>query len=111
MSIVSKNYTISKFSAKLLSRLFFLLLLFSFAPRVMGEDTLHPFQTLYFYMTHKWAVIFPGILFLSFVVLFVLVAKNKYRMVDMNWMLSLNAALLIGYLLVLYIRLYPVIFS
>ncbi|WP_353185043.1 hypothetical protein [Parapedobacter lycopersici] len=111
MTISSKNHTISKFVAKLLVRLFILLLLFAFAPFILKEQTQGSLAQTFFYIDNKWAFIFPGLLFLSFIALLVLTLRHQYRLVDLNWMLSLNAALLIGYVVMLYIRIYPVIFG
>lgn len=111
MTISSKNHTISKFTAKLLVRLFILLLLFAFAPFLLEDQTRGSLAQTYFYMSNKWAFIFPGLLFLSFLVLLVLTLRHKYQLVDLNWMLSLNTALLIGYVVLLYVRIYPIIFG
>ena len=111
MTISSKNHTISKFIAKLLVRLFILLLLFAFAPFILEDQTRVSITQTYVYLDNKWAFIFPGILFLSFIVLLVLTLRHKYQVVDLNWMLSLNAAMLIGYVTLLYIRIYPIIFG
>ena len=111
MTILPKNHTISKFAAKLLIRLFILLLLFAFAPVVLEQETTRSFSDTFFYIENKWALIFPGLLFLSFLVLLILVLRNKYQKTDLNWMLSLNAVLLIIYVTMVYVRLYPVIFG
>ncbi len=110
MTIPSKNHTISKFIAKLLTRLFILLLLFAFAPFVLEKESTVSLGETFLYITNKWAFIFPGILFLSFLTLLVITLRSKYRHTDINWMLSLNAALLAAYLIMLYVRLYPIIF-
>lgn len=111
MTISSKNHTISKFTAKLLVRLFIILLLLAFAPFILKRQTGGSLAQTYFYIENKWAFIFPGILFLSFIILLVLTLRQKYQAIDLNWMLSLNTALLIGYVVLLYIRIYPIIFS
>jgi hypothetical protein len=101
----------SKFVAKLLVRLFMLLLLFAFAPVLVEKTTGRSLTDSFVYITNKWAFIFPGLLFLSFLILLVLTLRNKYRQTDLNWMLSLNTALLIIYLIMLYIKIYPIIFG
>ena len=111
MTIPSKNHTISKFIAKLLVRLFILLLLFAFAPFILQDHTRVSLAQTYLYLDNKWAFIFPGILFLSFIVLLALTLRHKYQLVDLNWLLSLNAAMLIGYVILLYVRIYPIIFG
>ncbi|SFB91119.1 hypothetical protein SAMN05421747_10251 [Parapedobacter composti] len=111
MTLPSKNHTTSKFVAKLLVRLFMLLLLFSFAPFILEQETIRPLSQTFVYITNKWAFIFPGLLFVSFLALLILTLRNKYRHIDINWMLSLNTALLIGYLIMLYVKIYPLIFG
>lgn len=111
MTIPSKNHTISKFVAKLLVRLFMLLLLFAFAPAILETKITRPLSSTFVYIQNKWAFIFPGILFLSFLTLLIVTLRHKYQKTDMNWMLSLNTGLLIVYLIMLYARLYPLIFG
>ncbi|SEL61939.1 hypothetical protein [Parapedobacter koreensis] len=107
----SKNHTISKFIAKLLVRLFILLLLFAFAPVILEQETIRPLGQTFVYIENKWAFIFPGLLFLSFLVLLIITLRSRYQKTDLNWMLSLNAFLLIIYVIMLYARLYPLIFG
>lgn len=111
MAIHSKNHTISQFTAKLLVRLFIFLLLFAFAPVVLEQETTRTYSETFVYIENKWALIFPGLLFVSFLALLILTLRYKYRKTDLNWMLSLNTALLIIYVAMLYIRLYPIIFG
>ena len=111
MAIQSKNHTISQFTAKLLVRLFILLLLFAFAPVVLEQETTRSYGETFVYIENKWALIFPGLLFASFLVLLFLTLRHKYQKTDLNWMLSLNTALLIIYITMVYVRLYPIIFG
>jgi len=111
MTIPSKNHTISKFIAKLLVRLFMLLLLLAFAPTLLENKTSRSLGSTFVYIENKWAFIFPGLLFFCFLVLLVLTLRQKYRHTDLNWMLSLNTGLLIVYLIMLYAKLYPLIFG
>lgn len=111
MTIQSKNHTISQFTAKLLVRLFILLLLFAFAPVVLEQETTRSYNETFVYIENKWALIFPGLLFLSFLTLLILSLRYKYQKTDLNWMLSLNTALLIIYVAMVYVRLYPIIFG
>lgn len=110
MRVTSKNHTISKFTAKLLTRLFILLLLFSMAPFLIDRQLSARAEHIYVYIENKWAFIFPGMLFLSFLILLILTLRKGYAQTDLNWMLSLNTLLLIIYLILLYIRLYPLLF-
>lgn len=107
----SKNHTISKFTVKLLVRLFILLLLFAFAPFIFEKKTVRPLGEIFLYIENKWAFIFPGLLFLSFLILLILTLRSRYQKTDLNWMLSLNTALLVIYLIMLYVKLYPMIFG
>ncbi len=111
MTFPSKNHTISKFVAKLLVRLFMLVLAFAFAPAILENKTVRPLSETVVYIQNKWAFIFPGILFLSFLTLLILTLRQKYQKADLNWMLSLNTGLLIAYVIMLYARLFPLIFG
>jgi|SRR5690606_4015131 len=110
MRVTSKNHTISRFIAKLLVRLLILLLLFSMAPLLVDRQLAGRAEHVYIYLENKWAFIFPGILFFSFMVLLILTLRKKYTATDLNWMLSLNTLILILYLILLYVRLYPLLF-
>ncbi|MGV3761862.1 hypothetical protein [Parapedobacter sp.] len=111
MATQSKNHTISQFAAKILVRLFILLLLFAFAPVVLEQEATRSYSDTFVYIENKWALIFPGLLFVSFLVLLFLTLRHKYQKTDLNWMLSLNSALLIAYVTLVYVRLYPIIFG
>lgn len=111
MATQSKNHTISQFTAKLLIRLFILLLLFAFAPIVLEDRTTLSYSDTFIYLENKWALVFPGLLFASFIALLILTLRHKYRKTDLNWMLSLNTVLLIIYVVMLYVRIFPVIFG
>lgn len=111
MTISSKNHTISKFIAKLLVRLFMLLLLFAFAPAILESKTGRSLHSTFVYIENKWAFIFPGLLFLSFLTLLIITLRHKYQKTDLNWMLSLNTGLLIAYVVMLYVRIFPLIFG
>lgn len=110
MTTPSKNHTMSKFFAKLLVRLFILLLLFSFAPFLVESNAAAKLGDVYLYIENKWALVFPAMLFFGFITLLVLTLRAKYTDTDFNWMLSLNAVILIIYLIMLYIRVFPMIF-
>lgn len=111
MPTQSKNHTISQFTAKLFLRLFILLLLFAFAPIVLEKETTRSYSETFVYIENKWALIFPVLLFISFLTLLILTLRYKYQKTDLNWMLSLNTALLIIYVVMVYVRLYPIIFG
>lgn len=106
-----KNHTTSKIIAKALVRVFLLVLVLAFTPLFMGEETSQSLESVYLYITNRWALVFPALLFLIFIVLLILALRAKYAHADINWMLSLNAGLLIVYLLLLYSRIYPYVFG
>lgn len=108
---MSKNHTTSKIIAKALVRVFLLVLVLAFTPLFMGEETSNSLQNVYVYIENRWALVFPALLLLIFLVLLVLAVRQRYSKTDINWMLSLNAALLIVYLVLLYSRIYPYVFG
>lgn len=111
MRKISKNHTISKFTAKLLVRLFILLLAAAIAPIFIDNEIAAKMETTYVYIENKWVFIFPLILFLSFLTLLILTGRAKHEKTDLNWMLSLNTLLLIVYIILLFVRLYPLIYK
>lgn len=92
----------SRFVAKLVTRLFFLLLLFAIIPLFRVDSS--KLQHLYFVTTHKWIWIFPCVLVGAFVTLFVGCTMQKYNKPDWNWMLIINTLVLVAYCATLYIR-------
>jgi hypothetical protein len=92
----------SQIVAKAVVRLFFLLALISSVPFLMGHnDKLHQ---LYFEVPNKWMLIFPGILILGFIILFISCTFNKYRDITLNWLLVVNTVVLLACALAIYIR-------
>ncbi len=100
----------SKFFAKLLLRLFILLLLFSLAPFFIQHGLDARLQHIYISLPNKWALIFPVLLFLAFLTLLIITLRTKYKYTDLNWMFVLNTLILVIYLVLVYVRLLPIIF-
>ncbi|WP_036601858.1 hypothetical protein [Olivibacter sitiensis] len=108
----TKNRTItSKFVSKLLVRLFVILLVLGVLPIFVDEQVKSNLEVTYVYIENKWVFIFPLILFLSFLTLLILAGRAKNEQDDLNWMLSLNTLLLIIYIVLLYVKLYPSIYG
>ncbi len=111
MKSVTKNHTTSKFIAKLLVRVFVLLLAAFVAPIFVDKQLATKMETTYIYIENKWVFIFPFILLLSFLTLIILAGRTKFTKTDLNWMLSLNSVLLIIYIVMLFLRLYPMMYN
>ena len=92
----------SRLVAKIVTRLFFLLLLFAIIPLFQADSS--KLQHLYFVTTHKWVWIFPCILVGAFVILFVGCTVQKYTKPDWNCLLVINTTVLMAYSATLYIR-------
>ncbi|MDB5112394.1 MAG: hypothetical protein JWR67_3508 [Mucilaginibacter sp.] len=97
----------SQIAAKVVVRLFFILLLIAVVPFMQGDD--HKLQNLYFTTTHKWIFIFPCILILGFISLLVICTIKKYRELDLNLLLILNTLILLAYGVTLYIRVWHLV--
>ncbi len=97
----AKNHTISKIVAKTFLRLLIITLAFSvylfFSDKNMN-------MTLHF--TNEWVLIFPLLLFLTVFTLLIYVLKNKYALIELNWLFSLATAFFCIYLILLYTRIY-----
>jgi len=111
MKLNFKNHTTSKFISKLLVRLFIIILAVAIAPILVDQHMAAKLETTYVYIENKWVFIFPLILFLSFLTLLILTGRTKHEQTDLNWMLSLNTVLLIIYVILLCIRLYPAVYQ
>ena len=61
-------------------------------------------MTLHF--TNEWVLIFPLLLFLTVFTLLIYVLKNKYALIELNWLFSLATAFFCIYLILLYTRIY-----
>jgi cation transport ATPase len=97
----------SQIAAKVIVRLFFILLLISLVPFMQGDN--HKLQDLYFTTTHKWIFIFPCILILGFIAMLVICTIKKYKEADINWLLVLNTTILLAYGATLYIRVWHLV--
>lgn len=102
----SKNHTTSKFTAKAVLRLILILML---APVFfyLSQDKAQLLGHVVF--PNKLALIAPLMLLLIFVVLLILVLKNKYQKIDLNWLFVLNGIFLILYLILLFTRIFPIL--
>lgn len=108
----TKNRTInSKFVSKLLVRLFIIVLIAGVLPFFADEQIKNNMAVTYVYIENKWVFIFPLILFLSFLTLLILTSRAKNEQDDLNWILSLNTLLLIIYIVLLFVKLYPIIYG
>ena len=107
----TKNQKISKIAAKAAIRIFILVVFMGALPFISGEQPwsvkLHNAQ---FIIPNKWTLIYPALLFLGMLALTILVLRNKYKAPDYNWLLVLNAVVLLTYLVLVYIRIYKLIF-
>jgi len=97
----------SQIAAKVVTRLFFILVLIALVPFMQGDDK--KLQSLYFTTTHKWIFAFPIILIVGFISLLVICAVKKYKEVDLNWLLVLNTVILLAYGVTLYIRVWHLV--
>jgi hypothetical protein len=108
----SKNQKISKTAAKTAIRIFIIILFMGILPFVAGQD--QPWgdklASAHLVIPNKWTLVFPAVLFFGFLSLTILCLKNKYRQTDINWLLVLNAVILITYLVLLYSRIYKALF-
>ena len=97
----------SQIAAKVIVRLFFILLLISLFPFMQGDN--NKLSSLYFTTTHKWVFVFPIILIGAFIALLVICTLKKYKEIDLNWLLVLNTVILLAYGATLYVRVWHLI--
>ena len=94
----------SQIAAKIATRLFLIFLCIALIPFLQGDNT--RLTNLYLTVTNKWTLVFPVLLMLGFIALFVMVSIKKYKATDLNWLLVLNTAVLLIYGVALFIRIY-----
>jgi hypothetical protein len=109
----SKSQKISKTAAKTAVRMFVIILFMGVLPLVAGNDQgwNERIANAHLVITNKWTLVFPAILLIGFLWLAILCKKNKYLQTDINWLLVLNAIILITYLVMLYSRIYKVLLA
>jgi hypothetical protein len=93
---------VSQFVTKIVVRVFFILLFVALIPVFQGDQT--KLQHIYLTFHHKWEMIFPVILLVSFVILLVYCAVKRYKEPEINWLLVLNTAILLIYGIAVFIR-------
>lgn len=99
----------SQIAAKVTSRLFIVLLAIGILPVWFNPEWKARLDESYLYIPQQWTLIFPVLLLLMFVTLYISAATRKFQHTEYNALLTLNSILLIIYLLLLYKRLYPMI--
>lgn len=95
---------ISRIIAKSMVRVFFILLFIALLPVFEGHQS--KLQHIYLTFRHKWEMVFPLILVVAFIGLWVICTIKKYQETDMNWLLVLNTLILIVYGIAIYIHIY-----
>lgn len=91
----------SSFVAKLLVRLFFVLLLIVMFGIVNHQSELNRLGSISLY---QWQLIFPVLLIAGFITLLVMCSLKKYSIPQLNWLLSLNTLMLIIYGIAVFMR-------
>jgi hypothetical protein len=92
----------SRFAAKLVTRLFFLLLVLAVVPLFQADGS--KLHNLYFATKHWWILIFPVVLVGGFVTLFIGCTMQKYTKPDWNWLLVVATVVLMAYCATIYIQ-------
>lgn len=107
MSASPKNHTISVIAAKTILRLMLVFLVMVLAFYLVKDQQKLQRASLYF--ENKWMLVFPALLFVSFIALLIKILSSKYRHVDINWLFVLNGGLLLVYLGLLFSRIYALV--
>jgi quinol-cytochrome oxidoreductase complex cytochrome b subunit len=98
---------LSQVAAKIVVRLFFILLLVALLPFLQGDNS--KLQHLYLMPKNLWTLAFPILLVLGFIILLVICAIKKYSKPDLNWLLVVNTVVLMAYAATIYIRIYQLV--
>lgn len=97
----------SQIAAKIVTRLFFILLLIALIPFLQGDTS--KLKHIYLAPQHAWTLIFPVLLILGFVALLIICSVKKFSKTDLNWLLVVNTVVLMAYAATLFIRIYDLI--
>ncbi|MFD1769390.1 hypothetical protein [Sphingobacterium suaedae] len=96
----SKNHTISKIVAKAVFRITIILL----ALPIIIYFTNSAIMSKQVSFSSPWAIAAPLLLLLTFLVLLVVVLKNRYTKIEYNWLLTLSGLFVCLYLILFYTR-------
>ncbi|MVZ65989.1 hypothetical protein GQF61_08970 [Sphingobacterium sp. DK4209] len=105
--MTSKNHTISKIVAKAILRIVMIILIIGIAYSFSKDANLLKNISLYF--PHKWAIFAPISLFIVFIILMLMMLREKYKRTDFNWLFALAGGFLVIYLMMLFSRIYPLL--
>lgn len=97
----------SQIAAKIVTRLFFLLLLIAIIPFLQGDTS--KLQHVYLSPKQWWTLAFPVLLILGFVALLIICSIKKFSKADLNWLLVLNTVMLMAYGITIYISIYKLL--
>ncbi|MCO5934233.1 hypothetical protein NAF17_01670 [Mucilaginibacter sp. RB4R14] len=97
----------SQIAAKVVTRLFFFLLLIAIVPFLQGDTA--KLQHIYLSPKNPWTLVFPILLILGFIALLVICSIKKFSKNDLNWLLVLNTIMLMAYGITIYISIYKLI--
>ena len=98
---------VSQIAAKVVTRLFFILVLVSLLPYMQGDNS--KLSTIYFTTARKWVFIFPCLLVVGFISLLIICTVKKYKETDLNWLLVLNTVILLAYGITVYVRVWQLV--
>lgn len=107
LKVILTNMKASQLAVKIVTRLFFILLIVALVPFFVGDN--YKLKHLYLHTPNKWTRAFPILLMLGFITLFVLCSIKKYKEADLNWLLVLNTVILIVYSVTLGFRIYQMV--
>jgi hypothetical protein len=92
---------LSKFFAKLMLRLVFILLLAAAVGVTQNQGKLQQLGSINLL---QWQLIFPVLLMAGFVGLLITCALKKFNVIDLNWLLVVNSLMLIIYGMAVFIK-------
>jgi uncharacterized transporter YbjL len=92
---------LSKFFAKLMVRMFFILILAAGVGIWQGGDKL---KHLGYINLLQWRMIFPALLISGFIALVIAASIKKYNNMELNWLLVVNTLMLIIYAMAIFMK-------
>lgn len=103
----NRNQKISRLAAKTAIKVFIIVLVFGVLPFISGNQAWETkLEQSHLVIPNKWSFVFPGLLFVGFLILMITCLKQKFKWPEYNWLFVLNTLILVVYLVLLYARLF-----
>lgn len=95
-SIAAKSIKISRIAAKAVVRVLLFLILMAFVPFFTNNGWQKRLDKVYIVMPNKWVLVYPAIVVIGFISIFIVAVRQKFSKADVNWLLVVSTLVLIA---------------